>query len=421
MTPTHVTADGRRVVVAAALVHRGRLLAARRTRPASVAGRWELPGGKVEPREDPHHALVRELREELAVDAEVVGAVPGPLDGDWPLSADAVLRVLRARLVRGEPTAGIAHDETRWLGPREADAVPWLDADVAPARAALARLDTWVDFPARAVSGEGVVLRVDPLGDGHHGVVVDRTPFHPLDPGWPDQPGDLGSLAGIPVRDCLTGTVDDHGELAVGAGVGVRRGDASRTWVVVHVVDAAGEVPRPGSTVDLQVDPGTRLRLSRAHSACHLAALALNETTARFWRKEPPRRDSRGEPFLDQLAIVDSQVRPDAAHDAYRVGRTLRKAGFDLGSFLAEAGAVAEEAATLLDAWTGRGGPSRVEVSGDPTLGARRTWVAEVPGGPASIPCGGTHVADLAEIGRIRVSYRPTDEGFAASTSVTPP
>jgi alanyl-tRNA synthetase len=421
MTPTHVTADGRRVVVAAALEHRGRLLAARRTRPAALAGGWELPGGKVEPGEDPHRALVRELREELDVDVEVVGQVPGPLDGDWPLDGTAVLRVLRARLLRGDPSSGVAHDEVRWLGPREADAVAWLEPDVAPARAALDRLDTWVDFPSRALTGEGVVRRSPVLGDGRVGVVVDRTPFHPLDHGWPDQPGDVGRLDGHRVVDCLTGTVDDEGALAVGPDVPVRRGDPTRTWVVVHVLEPGAPAPGAGTVVLLEVDAGTRLRLSRGHSACHLAALALNEATARFWTKEPPRRDSRGHPFLDQLAITESRVQPDGAYDAYRAGRSLRKAGFDAEAFLAERDAVAEAAAELLDAWVARGGASRIEVGADPTVGARRTWVSDVPGGPASIPCGGTHVADLAELGRIRVAYAPTESGFEARTTLTPP
>jgi alanyl-tRNA synthetase len=43
-----------------------------------------------------------------------------------------------------------------------------------------------------------------------------------------------------------------------------------------------------------------------------------------------------------------------------------------------------------------------------------------VPGGPASIPCGGTHVADLAELGRVRVAYAPTDTGFEARTTLIP-
>jgi alanyl-tRNA synthetase len=258
------------------------------------------------------------------------------------------------------------------------------------------------------------------LGDGRVAVVVDRTPFHPLDHGWPDQPGDVGMLAGRLVVDCLTGTVDDDGVLAIGAEVPVRRGDATRTWVVVHVLDEGAAAPEVGETVALEVDAATRLRLSRGHSACHLAALALNEATARFWSKEPPRRDSRGQPFLDQLAITESRVGPDGAYDAYRAGRSLRKAGFDAEGFLADRDAVADAAAALLDDWVGRGGPSRIDVAGDPTVVARRTWVSEVPGGPASIPCGGTHVADLAELGRVRVAYAPTEAGFEAITTVTP-
>ena len=57
---------------------------------------------------------------------------------------------------------------------------------------------TVVDFPAGAIAGSGTVLRVDPLGDAW-AVVTDRTPFHPVDPSWPDQPGDTGTLNGSPV------------------------------------------------------------------------------------------------------------------------------------------------------------------------------------------------------------------------------
>lgn len=65
------------VVVGAALLDGGRLLAARRSAPEELAGRWELPGGKVERGEAPEAALVRELREELGIAAEPVERVPG--------------------------------------------------------------------------------------------------------------------------------------------------------------------------------------------------------------------------------------------------------------------------------------------------------------------------------------------------------
>ncbi|MDQ3033048.1 MAG: (deoxy)nucleoside triphosphate pyrophosphohydrolase [Myxococcota bacterium] len=61
------------VIVAAAVVKReGRILLTRRMEGAHLAGLWELPGGKVEEGEDPEHAVVRECREECAIDLEVV-------------------------------------------------------------------------------------------------------------------------------------------------------------------------------------------------------------------------------------------------------------------------------------------------------------------------------------------------------------
>lgn len=46
----------------------GRVLIAQRPEGKSMAGLWEFPGGKVEDGETPETALIRELREELAVD-----------------------------------------------------------------------------------------------------------------------------------------------------------------------------------------------------------------------------------------------------------------------------------------------------------------------------------------------------------------
>jgi 8-oxo-dGTP diphosphatase len=120
------------VVVGAALLDAGRLLAARRSAPPDLAGRWELPGGKVEPGETPEHALVRELREELGVEAEALARVPG----EWPLREPYVLQVWTATLRPGsaDPKPLQDHDELRWLTPEEIWQVDWLDQDVPAVR-----------------------------------------------------------------------------------------------------------------------------------------------------------------------------------------------------------------------------------------------------------------------------------------------
>ncbi len=53
----------------------GRVLIAQRPAGKALAGRWEFPGGKVSEGETPHAAIVRELREEIAIEATVAGRV----------------------------------------------------------------------------------------------------------------------------------------------------------------------------------------------------------------------------------------------------------------------------------------------------------------------------------------------------------
>lgn len=114
------------IVVAAAILdaHGERVLAARRTAPPTAAGRWELPGGKVEPGELPDEALVREIGEELGCVVEVLE----PLRGESPIGNTHTLRVATARISAGEPRPR-EHDALRWLAGDELDDVDWLEPD----------------------------------------------------------------------------------------------------------------------------------------------------------------------------------------------------------------------------------------------------------------------------------------------------
>ena len=121
------------LVVAAAIVDDLRaptlLLSARRSAPKSLAGRWEFPGGKVEPGERAIDALHRELAEELGVAATIGDQVPAPDGRDWPVTKGYFMRVWFAT-IDSEPAPLLDHDELRWLAPTEFRSVPWLDADL---------------------------------------------------------------------------------------------------------------------------------------------------------------------------------------------------------------------------------------------------------------------------------------------------
>jgi 8-oxo-dGTP diphosphatase len=119
----------RPVVVATALLRDGTVLAAQRTRPPELAGRWELPGGRVERGETEPEAVVRELREELGADVRATGR----LGTDLPL-ADVLLRVHTAELAPGSPEPEpLEHAELQWVDAAGVAELDWVPADRAVA------------------------------------------------------------------------------------------------------------------------------------------------------------------------------------------------------------------------------------------------------------------------------------------------
>lgn len=113
------------IVVGAAIIRDGRLLAAQRAEPPELAGGWEFPGGKVDLDEADEDALVRECREELGVEIKLRERV----GGDWPLTPTTVLRVWIAEVVEGTPLP-LEHLALRWLTADEVYDVAWLDGDL---------------------------------------------------------------------------------------------------------------------------------------------------------------------------------------------------------------------------------------------------------------------------------------------------
>lgn len=112
--------------MAAAVVERNdAVLLTRRLRGSHLEGLWEFPGGKRDPGETLEHCLLREMREELAVDVEV-GACILVTTHAYP-EKTVELHFFECRLL-SEPVPQLGQ-EMRWLPRAELGAVAFPEAD----------------------------------------------------------------------------------------------------------------------------------------------------------------------------------------------------------------------------------------------------------------------------------------------------
>lgn len=120
-------------VVAAVIQDKGKFLACRRASNKSLAGKWEFPGGKVEPGETDKKALEREIKEELNVQISV-GKLLTISINDLGTEVIEMYSYL-AELDGDRPFASSDHDQLVWLSRNETAALDWAELDLPVVRA----------------------------------------------------------------------------------------------------------------------------------------------------------------------------------------------------------------------------------------------------------------------------------------------
>ena len=113
-------------VAAAIIIHNNQIFATQRGYGEFKDG-WEFPGGKIEPGETPEEAIVREIKEELDTEVEVIELLD-TVEYDYPnfhLSMGCfICKIKSGDLVLKE------HEDAKWLTKDTLGSVEWLPADM---------------------------------------------------------------------------------------------------------------------------------------------------------------------------------------------------------------------------------------------------------------------------------------------------
>jgi 8-oxo-dGTP diphosphatase len=115
-------------VVAALILKDGKILVCQRTRHQLMPLKWEFPGGKIEPGEEPRAALRRELEEELGIDAKI-GEEVTRIRHTYKSGGSVELRFYAVHEYRGEIENRIFRD-VQWTDRKRLPTFDFLDADL---------------------------------------------------------------------------------------------------------------------------------------------------------------------------------------------------------------------------------------------------------------------------------------------------
>jgi 8-oxo-dGTP diphosphatase len=118
----------KRVVAALILNQEGKILVCQRTKHQVMPMKWEFPGGKIEPGEQPRDALHRELDEELGIDAHI-GEEVARIEHVYKGGGSVELRFYVVHQYSGELENRIFRD-VHWADRKDLPSYDFLEADL---------------------------------------------------------------------------------------------------------------------------------------------------------------------------------------------------------------------------------------------------------------------------------------------------
>ncbi|XP_037403837.1 alanine--tRNA ligase-like [Triticum dicoccoides] len=238
-----------------------------------------------------------------------------------------------------------------------------------------------------ALRAPATILSLHQEEGGRRAVVLDATVFHPQGGGQPADTGAIVSAAGAGARFL----VED---------VRVKDG------VVFHYgrfEDAAGEELSQGQSVSLEIDAERRKLNSRLHSAGHLLDNCMTNLGLKL---EPGKGYHFADgPFVEYKGVVPADKLQDKKLELEKEANELISKGAKVLVSVFSYDEAAKLCGGALPSYISEGSTPRIVKFGD------------YPG----CPCGGTHVADIADIGNLKVTNIRVKKGVTkVSYSISP-
>ena len=281
--------------------------------------------------------------------------------------------------------------------------------------------DTLITFQQGDTNGISTILASINLNEEECAIFCKKTPFHPVNSRWSDQPGDKGNIMveehTIPVIDTQTWCFN-RSTMEIKSHNAIKRSD-SHAWLllIAHIVLKKECPPNLiGKNVELNVDKAYRHHLSAQHTGCHISILAFNQHLNPFWKKQIE-KDPLDSFDFNANAIETSKISENNSIDRFRIGKSLRKKGFNHSLFLENFHTIPNQVNNTLKTWLAT--PAKITMLSDAeTLSSQRTWCCNLNGIPVKIPCGGTHLDSTSALEKIEVALeKENDETFTLITT----
>ncbi len=283
---------------------------------------------------------------------------------------------------------------------------------------------TQITYPSGATQARSTIEDVVQKPGNNHaiGIVTKVTCMHPRDFRWPDQPADRGSLLIngklVSVTDTVKARVIEGG-YQIDKDITLQRGKESSeaTLVVIHCLDEMIDA-RTGDNVDISVDQDYRFSISSGHSASHLLTLGLNEVLSDFWKKVP-RIDENGFPAFTEMTLVKSEISEFACQDTFRIGKSLKKKGFDAELLWQSLPEIEMKLNEFIDNIVSDNSAKVLMRPSECSINEHRKWHLDANRSYTK-SCGGTHLTNFSQISHMRVALSQGDQVLIAKSVVTP-